>query len=368
MYTREHTDLFSTDVGALAGFQKGGFQQVTLPKRQLFPYNYRSLHLWIPMDRQGQIMAVDDLHVVTGSFGFSGKYITERLLAAGKRVRTLTGSPRRDNPFNSKVEISPYHFKDKEKMVQALHGASVLYNTYWVRFSERGSSQELAVENTMRLFDAARDAKVGRVVHVSITNPSLDSRLEYFRGKAMLEEALGRSGLSYSILRPAVLFGEEDILVNNIAWVLRRLPVFGVFGDGDYKLQPIYVGDFADLAVAEGGADGNRMIDVIGPDTFTYRGMVRELGEAIGCRRPIISVPPRFGYGIARVLGWLLGDVLLTWDEIQGLMAGLLSTESPPVGRTSLRAWAASHAEQLGKDYANELARRRDRRTAYKDL
>jgi NADH dehydrogenase len=220
----------------------------------------------------------------------------------------------------------------------------------------------------MSLFKAAREAEVGRVVHVSITNPSMDSPLEYFQGKALLEKALERSGLAYSILRPALLFGEEGILINNIAWALRRLPLFGVFGAGDYELQPIFVGDFADLVVAEGAAEGNRTIDAIGPDTFTYRGMVSMLGEAIGCKRPIISVPPRLGYVIARVLGWLLGDVLLTWDEIQGLMDGLLSTDSPPVGRTSLRAWAAAHAEQLGTGYASELARRRDRKTAYTDL
>lgn len=283
-------------------------------------------------------------------------------------MRTLTGSPQRANPFGRQIEILPFHFEEKKELVRSLQGASVFYNTYWVRFSERGFSHAHAVENTRRLFDAAREAGVARVVHVSITNPSLDSPFEYFRSKASLEVALKQSGIAYSILRPALLFGEEDILINNIAWALRHLPVFGVFGDGSYRLQPIFVGDFADLAITEGAAIGDRTVDAIGPDTFSFRDMVRSLGDAIGVSRPIVSVPPRLGYVVARLLGWFVGDVLLTWGEIRGLMRNLLCTDSPPVGRTSLSAWAAEHAEQLGVRYASELARRKDRLSGYSDL
>jgi len=244
-------------------------------------------------------------------------------------------------------------------------GVSVLYNTYWVRFNYKMFTYSSAAKNTITLFNSAKEAGVERIVYVSITNPSEDSPLEYFSGKAKLEKALMESGISYSILRPAVVFGKEDILINNIAWLLRRLPVFGVFGDGKYSLQPIYVDDLAEIAVEQGGRRENTIINAIGPETFTYRGLVEEIGTIIGKRRPIISVSPSFGYILGSIIGRLVNDVLINREEIEGLMAGLLYVDSPPIGKTRLTDWARKHADSLGRQYASELARRRDRKTEY---
>lgn len=313
---------------------------------------------------------MSELHVVTGAFGYSGKYITARLLDAGVRVRTLTNSTQRANPFGDTVEVRPFNFDQPAALVEALRGATVLYNTYWIRFNtkEPGFQHSVAVENTLKLFAAAKQAGVPRVVHTSITNPAEDSPLEYFKGKAVLERALQESGLSYAILRPNVLFGHEDILINNIAWTLRRLPVFGVFGDGQYRLQPMHVDDFAALAVAQGQERTPRVIDAIGPETFTYRRLVEEIGNIIGVKRPIVTVPPAIGYAVGAVLGKLVGDVMITRDEVKGLMADLLVTTSPPAGPTRLTDWARSQAATLGKHYASELARRKNRRAAYEQL
>ncbi|MGC8781375.1 MAG: epimerase, partial [Anaerolineae bacterium] len=205
----------------------------------------------------------------------------------------------------------------------------------------------------------AKRAGVQRIVHISITNPSEDSPLEYFSGKARLERALIASGLSYAILRPTVLFGQEDILINNIAWLLRRLPVFGVFGDGSYRLQPIYVDDLAALAVAQGASRENVIINAIGPETFTYRELVQTIGRLIGAPRPVIGVPPAVGYWVGRLVGALMGDVTITREEIAGLMANLLYVDAPPAGTTRLTDWLAAHADTVGRRYASELARRR---------
>jgi NADH dehydrogenase len=221
------------------------------------------------------------------------------------------------------------------------------------------------VENTLKLFEAARKAGVRRVVHVSITNPSIDSPLEYFRGKAVLEQALIDSGLSYAILRPAVLFGKEDILINNMAWALRRYPVFAVFGDGKYRLQPIYVDDLACLAVEEGFKTEKIILDAIGPETFTYRELVDTLGRIIGKPRPILSVSPELGYLASWVIGKWMGDIFVTREEIAGLMADLLYTSSAPAGTTKLTEWASANAQALGSRYASELARRVYRDKSY---
>jgi NADH dehydrogenase len=309
-----------------------------------------------------------ELHVVTGAFGYSGQHIAERLLFEGHRVRTLTASGSRASPLAGRIEVRPFDFDRPDALEHSLRGAAVLYNTYWVRFNHPEFSFARAVENTRTLFAAARRAGVGRVVHVSITNPSPDSRLEYFRGKARLEQDLRASGLPHSIVRPAVLFGGQDILVNNIAWVLRRLPIVGIFGDGRYCLQPIHVDDFAALAVAEGRLREDRTLDAIGPETFTYRGLLELLAHILGLRRLFLPVPPAVGYAAGWLLGKLLGDVLITRDEIDGLMQGLLCTDSPPTGRILLSQWARENAATLGRRYASELNRRRDRRTAYGDL
>jgi len=307
-------------------------------------------------------------HAVTGAFGYSGKYIARRLLDRGYNVRTLTNSTHRRNPFGDEIEIHPFNFDNPERLTESLKGVSVLYNTYWVRFNHKTFTFASAVRNTITLFNCAKQAGVERVVHISVTNPSEQSHLEYFRGKATVEKALQESGISYSILRPSIFFGKGDILINNIAWILRRFPLFGVFGDGSYRLQPIYVDDLAKLAVEQGENRENKIIDAIGPETFTYKGLVQEIGKAIGKRRPIISVPPSIGYIVGSIVGEIIGDVLITREEIEGVMAGLLCVDSLPVGETRLADWTREHAESLGKHYAGELARRRDRLREYSAL
>ncbi len=306
------------------------------------------------------------IHAVTGAYGYSGKYIAHRLLAEGQTVITLTNSTQRENPFGQQLAAYPFGFDEPDKLAAALENVKVLYNTYWVRFNHETFAHETAVSNTLTLFKAAQKAGVERIVHVSITNPSLDSHLEYFQGKAQLEQALMDSGVSYSILRPTVLFGKEDILINNIAWMLRKFPVFGVFGDGEYRLQPIYVDDLAKLAVEQGHSHENNIIDAIGPETFTYRELVTEIGRIIGKERPLFSMPPSLGYTVGSLVGRMVNDVLITREEIEGLMADLLVVDSPPAGETRLTEWAKRHKDTLGLQYTSELARRRDRQAAYR--
>ncbi|NKQ37540.1 MAG: NAD(P)H-binding protein [Chloroflexi bacterium] len=305
------------------------------------------------------------IHAVTGAFGYSGQYIARRLLERGEQVITLTNSTDRENLFNGRIPATPFNFDNPDRLTQSLQGVSVLYNTYWVRFNHKQFKHTDAVQNTLTLFAAAQKAGVERVVHVSITNPALDSPLEYFQGKAVLEQALIESGLSYAILRPTVLFGKEDILINNIAWMLRKFPVFGVFGDGQYRLQPIYVDDLAQIAVEQGQSRENVILNAIGPETFTYRELAETLGEIIGQKRPIVSIPPTLGYWAGKVMGWLVNDVIITREEIEGLMADLLYVDTPPTGQTRLTEWAHEHADSLGRQYTSELARRRDRQVAY---
>ncbi len=301
--------------------------------------------------------SVRTIDVVTGAFSYTGKYIARELLKRGRRIRTLTGHPHRPNPFGTEIEVIPYTFDDPPRLVKALRGADTLYNTYWIRFPKGESTFERAVENTRILFQAAKEAGIRRIVHISITNPSEDSPFPYFRGKALCEKALKATGISYAILRPAVIFGWEDILINNIAWFLRRFPVFGIPGSGQYKVQPIYVEDFAHLAVTLGERETNVVVDAVGPEVLTFEELVRVLRSAVNSRSRLVHVPPRFAWLVTTVVGWAVGDVILTWDEIRALMANLLVSHAPPTGKTRLRTWVKEHGSILGLRYASEIKR-----------
>jgi NADH dehydrogenase len=297
--------------------------------------------------------ARDRLNIVTGAFGFLGKYITRRLLASGEWVRALT------NHASSApaIDVAHLEFRNPQALESSMAGATVLFNTYWVRYGYRGVRHDTAVENTRALIRAAERAGVKRVVHISVTNPSPDSLLPYFRGKAAVEDIIRASSLSYAILRPALMFGTEDILINNIAWLLRRFPFFAIPGDGEYGLQPIFVDDLAALAVENGYRHDNVVIDAIGPEMYKYVDLVQLIRETIHSNCRVVCAPSH----VARVASWVLGllvrDIVLTGEEMEGLMANLLVSNQPPTGRKSLREWLRENSDGLGIKYASEIER-----------
>jgi len=296
------------------------------------------------------------IHAVTGAAGYSGRHLAEQLLARGERVRSLTGHPGRPDPFGGRVETVPFSFDDPAALRASLRGVRVLYNTYWVRFDHGASTFARAVERSRLLFAAAAEAGVERVVHCSITNPSPASPLPYFRGKAEVEAALAATGLSHAVLRPAVFFGGRDVLINNIAWLLRRLPVFGV-APGRYGIQPIHVEDYARLAVAQGASRETVTLDAVGPETYDFADLVRVVRRAVGARALVTPVPRWFLLLAARLVGRVVGDVALTPDEVEGLSAGLLVSRGPATGETRFSAWLEENAGTLGTEWAGELAR-----------
>lgn len=305
-------------------------------------------------------------HAVTGAFGFSGKYIAGQLLEAGKRVVTLTGSPDRPNPFSGRVEARPFAFNNITAMTESLRDVEVLYNTYWVRFNHGSFTYAAAVRNTLALFEAAKTAGVERVVHVSITNADTKSPYEYFSSKGHLENALKASGLNYAIVRPAVLFGPEDILVNNIAWAVRLFPVFCLFGNGEYSLRPVHVEDFAAQMVGQGQSRECATVNALGPESFRYRDMIAMIAEALGKKRRLVSIKPEWALHGARILSKLLGDVLITPDEVHALMDGLLDVpDAGPSGTIPMSDWVRDNSRTLGRVYHSELDRRLDRKLAY---
>jgi nucleoside-diphosphate-sugar epimerase len=297
-----------------------------------------------------------ELDVVTGAFSYSGAAIARDLQAAGRRVRTLTGHPRRA-PAGTAIEVRTLDFSDPAGLTESLRGARTLYNTYWVRFAHGQVSHETAVAQSRVLFQAAAEAGVRRVVHVSITHPSSDSPYPYFRGKAAVEQALSDFGLSHAVLRPAILFGGNGVLINNIAWLLRHLPVFAVGGTGQYRIRPIHVDDLARMCLRAADSTQTQIMDAVGPERPTFLELVRFIKDAVGSRSQVVRVPGSLIPPSARLLGLALRDTLLTAEEYQAMAAGLADTDGPATGETSLNRWITDHKDTLGRSYANELTR-----------
>jgi nucleoside-diphosphate-sugar epimerase len=299
---------------------------------------------------------VANIDVVTGAFSYSGRFIAALLLERGRDVRTLTNHPQPDDPLASRIPTYPLDFSDDTALVAALAGTDTLYNTYWVRAPHSGLTHSVAVENTVRLIDAARRAGIRRIVQTSIANPTASTR-SYYRGKAALEDAVRSSGLPYAIVRPTLLFGEGDVLINNIAWLLRHLPVFAIPGDGRYRLQPMHVKDHAALQVEVGSEGADVVVDSAGPEIFTFDELVHLLRRAMNLHTLVVHVPPVLALAGATVAGRLAGDMLLTRDELDDLMDDILVSHEPARGSTRLTDWLALHRDEVGRRYASEIAR-----------
>lgn len=301
---------------------------------------------------------------VTGPWGYSGRAITRLLLDAGHEVIGLTNHPPAvDNLFEGQVQACPFCFDDPDKLQRTLGGCDVLINTYWIRFDHREPGLEFthatAVRNTEILFAAAKSAGVRRVVHTSITRPGLNTPWPYFQGKARLENVLKESGLSYAILRPAVFFGGEDILVNNLAFMLRRLPVFGLPGDGSYGIRPLHVDDMARLVIRSAAREDSFTIDAVGPERYSYRQLVEMIARELNLTRLILPMPPTVVLATARLFSVFLDDVLLTREEIEAMMGNHLDSDGPAAGSVRLSHWVRARRNILGRHYHSELARRR---------
>ena len=302
-----------------------------------------------------------DTAVVTGAFSYTGRYVSQRLLDDGVRVKTLTGHPNRRNPFGGRVEAAPLDFSDPDGLYRSMQGAGILYNTYWVRFERSRTTFDRAVENSSVLFEAAAKAGISRIVHISVSNASSGSTLPYFRGKGRVEETLKGLGVPYAIIRPTLTFGRGDLLLNNMAWALRRFPFFPICGNGNYPVQPIYAGDLADQAVSAASQTGNSVTDAAGPETLSFEALLRLIASSMGVPCRLVHTPPSLGLTLTRLVGLTMRDVVLTRDEVDGLMAGLLTSDAAPTGTTALSSWLEDNAHGLGRRYASELNRHFDR-------
>lgn len=298
-----------------------------------------------------------DFDVVTGAFGFLGAYLAARLLARGRQVNTLTGHPERQGSLTGKVKVSPFHFERPEQLAKDLEGAKTLYNTYWIRFERGAATFDLTLERTRILAEAAARAGVRHLVQFSSVGADERSDLPYFRAKAEAEKLVAASFPGVTIIRPTLMFGVESLLFNNLAWMLKKMPVFAVCGRGDYLLQPVYVDDVAAAAVTAEPSAESRILEIGGPETCSYRELLQQLAAVVGARLRVLQVRMERLMQMTSTLAHLTDDVLMTRDEAEALVRGMLVASGPAAGSTRLSSWLEDHGQELGKTYQSVLDR-----------
>jgi uncharacterized protein YbjT (DUF2867 family) len=294
---------------------------------------------------------------VTGAFSFTGAYVAQELQRRGHTVRTLTSHPAPPAQWARAIAVHPYRFDDLTALAASLRGVRVLVNTYWMRFPRSGIGFDDAVENTRILGIAAAKAGVQRIVHVSVANPSHESPFAYYRAKAAAEEALGECGVPLAIVRPTWIFGEGDVLLNNLAWLLRHLPVFAMVGRGRYKVQPVYAGDVARIIADLCESKGRVIVDAAGPDVLEYRELVAIMKRALGKHRLVVPAPTFVALVMGKLAGLALRDVVLTKPELGVLRASLMTSSQPPLGRVHVEDWLREHRAVVGRRWASDLGR-----------
>jgi uncharacterized protein YbjT (DUF2867 family) len=292
------------------------------------------------------------VNAVTGALSYTGRAIAEELLARGQRVRSLSRRDDPDDPLRARIDLRPLRFD--HSLVDALNGVQTLYNTFWIRFERERQTFDRAVEQSIALFEAARAAGVSRIVHVSVSNADAADDLPYFRGKHQVEEWLRDSDLEWAVVRPTLVFGPHDILLNNIAWALRRLPLFFLPGRGEGRVQPVSLTDTARLCV---DAPAHAVTDAAGPETFDFRHLVELIADATGSRVRIVAAPVRIGLATVMLANLVLKDVVVTHDELTALSRSLIATTEPPLGSERFSDWIKAHGDQLGRRYTSELQR-----------
>ena len=296
-------------------------------------------------------------HAVTGAFGFTGRALAGRLLEDGHEVVTLTRRSGAGDPLAPRIAVLPFDTTRPDALAANLAGVDTLFNTYWLRFPRGGATFEGAVARSAVLFRAARDAGVRRLVHVSVVNAAPDAETPYVRAKAALEEVVRSSGLDWVIVRPTLTYGPGDILINNLAWALRRLPIYGLPGLGRYTVQPVHLDDLARICMEAATGEPGRVIDAAGPETLTYRALVDLVRDAVGSRSLVLPMPGLVVLATAKLLGVVLRDVVLTRDEIRELTSSLLTSHDPPLGTIRVTDWVRANADALGRRWSSELAR-----------
>ena len=291
------------------------------------------------------------LLLVGGAGGFVGRAVLPEL-DPDFRIRSVHRHPAPNE--GPRVEWVRADVSEVKDWTPLLAGVDVVLNLAWYRWGSESKFQALH-DGLRRLLDASQRSQVRRFLQVSVppAPASVEQGLPYLVYKRRLDAALERSGLSYRIVRPTMLFGPGDVLLSVMFRQMRRYGFFPMFGDGTYHVSPIAVSDLARVLRQESRGADLGVLDLGGPERFAYRELTDRMFELLGRRPRYWTMSASGARRLTRVLV-ALGSSLLYPYEVEWLMSDLLGLPSyggldrPLVKVGSYLQWLAASVPRRG--------------------
>ncbi len=247
------------------------------------------------------------LITVLGGGGFIGRYVVQKLLARGARVRIAEREPRKAlflKPLGGlgQTQFVAADVRDAASVARAIQGSDAVINLV----GSFDDMQAVHVAGAGNIGGAVAAAGIATLVHVSAIGADSDAASAYGRSKGDGEAAVRAAFPAVTILRPSIVFGREDRFINRFAAMIRMLPVIPVIAP-NAKFQPVYVGDVADAAVAALGAAPGSLFELGGPQLLTMGELQRWIAGATGRSPLFVDIPDVVGSALATGLGWAPG-------------------------------------------------------------
>ncbi len=255
--------------------------------------------------------------LVAGGTGFIGAAVVRELARRGKPVAVMSHRPdRAARRFpNLHVDVRAGDARDAASLPAALQGVQAVisamqFPNFPVETPRLGYTfEEVDARGNDRLVAAARAAGVHTYIYLSGAGAAPDGKYHWLRAKWQAEEAVRRSGLRYTIIRPSWVYGPEDRALNRFVAFARRLPFVPVIGNGRQRLQPVFIDDVVRVVVdsLEHPAAANQTFEIGGPKVLTMDEVLRTMLAVLGKQRPLVHIPA----GLMRLVGRLMDLVPL---------------------------------------------------------
>ena len=268
--------------------------------------------------------------LVTGATGFVGRNVVKALRTRGKGVRCLVHTHSRENVVTDyRVEVAHGDILDPTSLREAMKGVdAVVHLVAIIREKGRQTFDLINRGGTESVVQAAREAGVRHFVHMSAIGVREDPGYPYLFSKWQGEQAVINSGLTYTILRPSIQFGDGDEFINTLAGVVKAFPVIPVVGSGKTRLQPVSVEEVGALVslVVDNPRFNGRIIEIGGPDHLTYDEIVDIIVKTLGVRRLKAHLPLAQVRSIIRVMEALIPNPPATTSQLDMLAVDNVTT------------------------------------------
>jgi NADH dehydrogenase len=263
------------------------------------------------------------LVTIFGGSGFVGRHTVRALAKAGWRIRVCVRYPNQAfflRPAGTVGQIAPLKcdVTDPDQVARVTAGADAVINLTGILVSRGQSFDEVHAEGARNIAEAAAQAGVGALVHVSAIGADSESASHYAQSKAEGEARVRAAFPAATILRPSIVFGPEDNFFNRFAGLARFVPALPLIGGGKTRFQPVFVGDVAaavTTALTSQAARG-RTYELGGPMTYSFKELMEIVCRETGRRRVLVPVP----FGLALFKSFFLQMMprpLLTPDQVR---------------------------------------------------